>query len=114
MIRPLADIEREAIVAACLETRDCQRAARELGIGSTTLYRKLREYGEPLTRFRASKPVKPERITAPRCPACQAYIRFPLARQRMYGHLIRKHNWTMDDARNAANLVPVRKTDTRE
>ena len=113
MIKPLADIEREAIVSACLETRDCQRAARELGIGSTTLYRKLREYGEPLARFRAPKPVKPPRYRAPICPQCQKPVYRHPPRQIMYGHLMR-HGWTMDDARKVANLVPVRKTDARE
>ena len=113
MIRPLAEIERETILQACLEARDCQRAARELGIGSTTLYRKLREYGQPLAQFRPAKPVKPVRVLAPRCPQCQTRIRFPLARQKMFGHLIR-HGWTPEDARKVAETVPVQKTDARE
>jgi|ERR1700689_1639986 len=104
MIRPLADVEKELILAACSETRDCSRAARELGIGQTTLYRKLREYGEPPAQFRPPKPV------IPRCPACQTRIPYPLARQKMYGHLIR-HGWMPEDARKTAGEIPVQKTD---
>ena len=94
MIRPLADIEREAILAACLETRDCQRAARELGIGRTTLYRKLREYGEPLSRFRASKPVKIRESVSgpPMCPICQ------FTGKNTFAHLVKAHGWTPEDA----------------
>jgi transcriptional regulator of acetoin/glycerol metabolism len=45
-IRPLADIEREAILNAH-ETYgdDYQKACVALGIGKTTYYRKLKQYG---------------------------------------------------------------------
>lgn len=45
-VRPLADIEREAILGAIRALNgDKLRAAKLLGIGKTTLYRKLKEYG---------------------------------------------------------------------
>ena len=62
MIRPLSEIERETILAAIRELHDIPRAARALGIGRNTAYRKLREYGIPLYRppgfkvLRARKP----------------------------------------------------------
>lgn len=45
-VRPLADLEREAILGA-IRTLDGDKlkAAHLLGIGKTTLYRKLKEYG---------------------------------------------------------------------
>jgi transcriptional regulator of acetoin/glycerol metabolism len=44
-ISQLADLEREAIVAAVTQLNgDKLMAARLLGIGKTTLYRKLRQY----------------------------------------------------------------------
>ncbi len=44
-VRPLADLEREAILHAIRTlSGDKLRAARLLGIGKTTLYRKLKEY----------------------------------------------------------------------
>src|SRR5690606_4420306 len=45
-VRPLADVEREYITAV-LRTVDGNRrqAARKLGIGEATLYRKLRKFG---------------------------------------------------------------------
>ena len=45
-VRPLADLEREAILDA-IRTLDGDKlkAAKLLGIGKTTLYRKLKEYG---------------------------------------------------------------------
>jgi transcriptional regulator with PAS, ATPase and Fis domain len=44
-IAPLADIERQAILNALAQVNgDKMRAARLLGIGKTTLYRKLKEY----------------------------------------------------------------------
>lgn len=45
-VTPLAELERQAILAALSELRgDKLAAARLLGIGKTTLYRKLKEYG---------------------------------------------------------------------
>jgi two-component system response regulator HydG len=45
-IVPLAEIERQAIISTLEQLNgDKQMAARLLGIGKTTLYRKLREYG---------------------------------------------------------------------
>ena len=45
-VRPLAEVERAAILDALRYTRgDRTMAATLLGIGRTTLYRKLREYG---------------------------------------------------------------------
>ncbi len=51
-VRTLADLEREAILAAIRALNgDKLQAARLLGIGKTTLYRKLKEYGiaDPLS-----------------------------------------------------------------
>jgi hypothetical protein len=42
-IRPLAEIEREVIATAVACIPDKLEAARRLGIGKTTLYRKLKE-----------------------------------------------------------------------
>ena len=43
---PLQKLERQAIVSALEETGgDRVRAAKRLGIGKTTIYRKLKEYG---------------------------------------------------------------------
>ena len=45
-VTPLADIERQAILSAIRALNgDKLQAARLLGIGKTTLYRKLKEYG---------------------------------------------------------------------
>jgi two-component system response regulator HydG len=45
-VKPLAELEREAILAAIRALNgDKLQAARLLGIGKTTLYRKLKEYG---------------------------------------------------------------------
>lgn len=45
-IVPLATLEKQAIVNALTVTKDDKlKAARQLGIGKTTLYRKLKEYG---------------------------------------------------------------------
>jgi two-component system response regulator HydG len=45
-VKPLADLEREAILGAIRTLNgDKLQAARLLGIGKTTLYRKLKEYG---------------------------------------------------------------------
>lgn len=45
-IVPLAEMERQAIVAALLQVKgDKPEAARRLGIGKSTLYRKLKRYG---------------------------------------------------------------------
>jgi DNA-binding NtrC family response regulator len=45
-VKPLADMERDAILGAIRALNgDKLQAARLLGIGKTTLYRKLKEYG---------------------------------------------------------------------
>jgi DNA-binding NtrC family response regulator len=45
-VTPLAELERQAILSAIRKLRgDKLEAARMLGIGKTTLYRKLKEYG---------------------------------------------------------------------
>jgi transcriptional regulator of acetoin/glycerol metabolism len=45
-VSPLADLEKRAILhAITLLNGDKLEAARQLGIGKTTLYRKLKEYG---------------------------------------------------------------------
>jgi DNA-binding NtrC family response regulator len=45
-IVPLAEMERQAIVDALLQVKgDKPEAARRLGIGKSTLYRKLKRYG---------------------------------------------------------------------
>jgi len=45
-IIPLATLEKQAIQSALKATNDDKlKAARLLGIGKTTLYRKLKEYG---------------------------------------------------------------------
>ena len=45
-IVPLATLEKQAIMNALKVTKDDKlKAARLLGIGKTTLYRKLKEYG---------------------------------------------------------------------
>jgi transcriptional regulator of acetoin/glycerol metabolism len=47
-IRPLEDIEKEYILAALAHNAGNQtRTAIQLGIGSATLYRKLKKYGLP-------------------------------------------------------------------
>ena len=46
-IRPLADLEHDAILQALAAfDNDKMEAARVLGIGKTTLYRKLKEFGD--------------------------------------------------------------------
>jgi two-component system response regulator HydG len=50
-VMPLADVEREKILHAMqLYRGDCRKVCRELGIGKTTLYRKLKQYGRPAAR----------------------------------------------------------------
>jgi two-component system response regulator HydG len=45
-VTPLAELERQAILSAIRTLKgDKLEAARMLGIGKTTLYRKLKEYG---------------------------------------------------------------------
>jgi two-component system response regulator HydG len=45
-IVPLAEMERQAILHALLQVGgDKSEAARRLGIGKSTLYRKLKRYG---------------------------------------------------------------------
>ena len=43
-IRPLAEVEKEAILYAVRASRNVTEAAQKLGIGKTTIYRKMREY----------------------------------------------------------------------
>lgn len=43
--KTLAEIERDAILDTVTETGNAVEAAAILGIGKTTIYRKLREYG---------------------------------------------------------------------
>lgn len=45
-VRPLADLEREAIEHAVAVLGTVPAAARALGIGAATLYRRLRAYRE--------------------------------------------------------------------
>ena len=46
-IRSIADLERSAILGTILQLKgDKLLAAKLLGIGKTTLYRKLKEYGD--------------------------------------------------------------------
>jgi DNA-binding transcriptional regulator YdaS (Cro superfamily) len=44
-IRPIAELEREAILRAVAAVGDKQEAARLLGIGKTSLYRKFKTFG---------------------------------------------------------------------
>jgi len=48
-IKTLAEIEAEVIVAVINATRSKSAAADALGIGRSTLYRKLAEYNHPTT-----------------------------------------------------------------
>ena len=48
-IVPLVDLEKQTILSAIAQLNgDKLMAARMLGIGKTTLYRKLKEYGADL------------------------------------------------------------------
>ena len=52
---PLDELERKAILRAINEAGGSKiAAARLLGIGKTTLYRKLKEYGRATARFDAA------------------------------------------------------------
>ena len=54
-VRPLAELEREAIYEALAQVKgDKIQAARLLGIGKTTLYRKLKEYSGGVVVARAA------------------------------------------------------------
>ena len=58
-VLPIAEVERHAILNAVLEAKgDKLLAARMLGIGKTTLYRKLRQY-EAGRLGPASLPISP-------------------------------------------------------
>jgi DNA-binding NtrC family response regulator len=47
MVTPIAELERKAILSTvALLNGDKLKAARVLGIGKTTLYRKLKEYAD--------------------------------------------------------------------
>jgi transcriptional regulator of acetoin/glycerol metabolism len=50
-IRPLCEVEKEAILHAYQLTRNPCLAAKALGIGKTTMYRKMHKYG--ITPFSA-------------------------------------------------------------
>jgi hypothetical protein len=54
-IRPLAELEQEAIATAVASIPDKLEAARRLGIGKTTLYRKLKDLGIVATPLRQSE-----------------------------------------------------------
>jgi DNA-binding NtrC family response regulator len=61
-ILPLVELERRAIVNILRHTQDKMAAARMLGIGKTTLYRKLKAYNMRATEdscTRAQLPVNP-------------------------------------------------------
>jgi two-component system, NtrC family, response regulator HydG len=46
-LRPLAEVERDYILAVLNTNQGNKaRAAEQLGIGTATLYRKLKEYGQ--------------------------------------------------------------------
>jgi DNA repair exonuclease SbcCD ATPase subunit len=89
MIRPLQDIEREAIIAACSETKDCQRAALGLGISKTTLYRKLQEYSEDARQFRAKgrQEARERKEKHRHCPLCGTKWRKSLEGHYRSAHL---------------------------
>lgn len=53
--RPLEDIERDVIRLALAICRDRSTAARRLGIGRSTLYRKLALYREPPEKSEAGE-----------------------------------------------------------
>jgi DNA-binding NtrC family response regulator len=55
LIIPLAEVERQAILKAIEATGTPVAAAKQLGIGKTTIYRKLAEYAEAPK----GKPCKP-------------------------------------------------------
>ena len=56
-VRPLADVEKDYILAALHRNGGNQtRTALQLGIGSATLYRKLKRYGLIASRVAASAP----------------------------------------------------------
>lgn len=44
-IRPLADLEKEAILEAILSAGSVRRAAKALGITHPTIYAKMKKYG---------------------------------------------------------------------
>jgi two-component system, NtrC family, response regulator HydG len=61
-VRPLHELEREYILAAlALNLSNQTRTAKELGIGSATLYRKLKSYGAIAGKRAASKRPAAER-----------------------------------------------------
>lgn len=66
-IRPLAEVVRETIVNACIQTRNPMTAAKLLHIGRTTIYRKLRDFGLKTSGFAEGVAV-PERPAPPPPP----------------------------------------------
>lgn len=71
-IIPLAEVERNAIIGAIIATGgNLEAAARALGIGRTTLFRKKKEYASALEKFE-SMPVR-EALgsgVGVKCPNC--------------------------------------------
>lgn len=74
VIRPLADLEREAILDA-VECCGAEEAARRLGIGTSTLYRKLLLYRAAL---------------APQSHDAKTFITIPLENMRASWKSIRE------------------------
>lgn len=66
-IVPIPELERDAILAAVATSSSRDAAARALGIGPATLYRKLAEYGVPATGTRRTSLATPDSPPAP-CP----------------------------------------------
>ena len=50
-IKTLKEVEREAIINAIKKIGSINKAADALGIGHTTIYRKLKEYGFSVGRM---------------------------------------------------------------
>jgi hypothetical protein len=77
-IRTLAEVEREMIMAACARVGKL-KAAELLGIGKTTLYRKLHDYGEA-DNLPTSRDVKHEALLAQAAVLARIPVALPAAR----------------------------------
>jgi DNA-directed RNA polymerase specialized sigma24 family protein len=55
MIRPLAEVEKDAILEATLLYLNYTLAAQKLGISARTVKRKMREYGYTMVKLRELK-----------------------------------------------------------